>query len=957
MKNFKKVLAVVLAVLFVVPAMAFSASADAELANWTVAAANNSSNVSADMENDLAIVEANEDGSISAWDASTALGMSVNDTALTKITSTAPNYLDGMELTIAPVGSDVDGDGEVEYASHYAICFTDHPGLYDGTQQDSNAGDGYSLGHYVYPAGQDKENSLFVVLNDEIPIVGAPANGEAEYVTYAVISNGNFWTIKFVKFDEPVKFSEDIHIEVINAFDDEMGAFDLALMINDQYAAVPDCSDAYEGEVGTSPVFYTSVAAYAHGQNLNTASFDLTSICNSADVVGYTGIYCAADAHAWSDWSEATEPTCTEDGITTRTCANCPKVETEVVAVATGHAYAETVVPATCEAAGSKTNTCANCGDVVVEAIAALGHNYTVKHWITLPTADAAGTARLSCAACGDIQAELASIEAAADVYWTASGTASDMIVNEDGSLTFVETEGVDNITVATANFAYPLDGYDVTIAPVGEGKTPWSYSFFYTSVPGRYTGSAGYCKGCAHPYMQGLYNYGDTDKSNKETTMGIVLNDYIGHWHPDYSAEANGLAEFICFVTINEGNYWCCDMIRLDTPVDLSKELKVEAFCYFDEEMGALTAGALLNEGTNDEQWTFATCPEAFEPLNAGCNLVVASGDNGVPGAYTTSFTISSVADSTDVANFAGSGKVAVAAPVVSAKKDVVTVSNAAYVNDIIIISGEGYTGYADIKAAKATADFYYRATFERLEGYTYTKTLVPGTYTVLTRTIDGAEQLTVVNTEAWGKAVPNSQGRVKFEATKEIRVIRFAPVAGLDTVAEIKAAEGYTAIKESAFLKYDAESENMADNGVETLRLFPGVGEYSYVIEYVDGTKEFGEFVIDGAWDDEGKAPKFEATGITNMVQNRFIKAYYAAGTYNSVKEIKAAEGYRVILKDYTVRDTEEVVDETTGEVSTKNLDTRSYTFKKALSGEYTFAIVWGNAAAPATIYHVTF
>ena len=530
------------------------------------------------------------------------------------------------------------------------------------------------------------------------------------------------------------------------------------------------------------------------------------------------------------------------------------------------------------------------------------------------------------------------------------------MIVNEDGSITFAETAGVANAVVATANFANPLDGYDVTIAPVasdvdgdGEAEYPYSYSFFYTNLPARYDGSAGYDKTYAHPYMQGLYNY--PAAAAGETTMGIVLNDAIYHWHADYNADANGVAEFICFVTINSGNYWTCDMIRLDTPVDLSKEIAINPFCYYDEEMGANMAGACLNEGTEDEQWAFATCPDAFLPLNEGCNLVIASADNGVANNNDTSFTVKVVDGSTDVANFAGSGKVAVAVPTVTTNKDEVTISNAAYVNDVIVVSGEGYTGYADIKAAKATADYYYRVTYAKFENGAYTYKLVPGTYTVLARTIDGAEHLTVVNTEAWGKAETNSSGRVKFSADKQIRVIRLAPEAGLDTVAKLKAAEGYKAIKASAFTAFDPDS-----NGNE-LRYYPGVGTYSYVIEYEDGTKEFGEFVIDGAWDDEGKEPVFDATGITNMVQNRFVKAYYAPGNWNSVKEIKAVEGYRVILKDYTVRDTEDFVDEATGEVTTNKLDTRHYTFKKPLSGEYTFAIVWGNEVAPATFYHVTF
>lgn len=975
MKNFKKVLALVLAVLCVVPAMAFGVSAETgEVGNWTYVTTNNSSNVSADVENDLGYVTANEDGSISAWDISVATGVPVNDTALTKITSTAPNYLDGMELTIEPVGADVDGDGELEYASSYAICFTDHPELYNGTQYDRQLD--YSQGHYTNPAGQDGENTWVIVIGDSFGAYdgSVPGNGYAEYITFPVISEGNYWTRAKGLLETPLDLSQPITIEVTSAFDEELQAFDLGILVNgNEYVTVADCGDAYESIAGM-PVMYTSVAAYAHGQNAYTASFNLTSICNSADVAGYTGAYCAEDAHVWGEWVE-TAPTCTDDGVKTRACSACPKTETEVVAAATGHAYEETIVPATCDAAGTSTKVCATCGDTVVEEIAALGHNYSVKHWITLPTADAAGTARICCANCGKLQAELATIENDVSVYWKASGTASDMIANEDGSVSVVETAGVDNTTVATTNFAAPLDGFDVTINPIGadvdgdgEDEYSASYSFFYTNTPERYDGSAGYCKSCTYPYNQGLYNYGDAAAG--ETTMGIVLNDFMDHgWAPGYWADAvaNGFAEYICFVTINEGGYWTIDHVQLYTPLDLSKEFSIEAFCYYDEEEGgALTAGALINAGTEAEEWTFATCPDAFVPLNDGCNLVIASSANGV-NTHSTSFDIVSIADSTDVASFAGAGAPSVV-PTIAVENDDLVVDNGALIKDIIIVEGEGYTGYADMKDAKEAGEFYYRATYAKLEGTSHKFVFDLNTfskYTVLVRTINGEEYMQVIETGNTDPSAcepqPNDSGRIKFVFDKEVKVLRLAPVAGLRTVAEIKAADGYKAIKASNFAAIDPEwPENYSE-----FRYFPGSGTYSYVVEYTDGVKEFGEFTVDDSKWTGDNAPEFAANGITNMAQSKFIKAYYAPGNWNTVAEIKAAEGSKVILKAYTVRDTEivieETVDEMTGEVTktetTKNLSTRHYNFKAPLSGEYTFAIVWGNKVAPATIYHVTF
>ena len=583
-----------------------------------------------------------------------------------------------------------------------------------------------------------------------------------------------------------------------------------------------------------------------------------------------------------------------------------------------------------------------------------------------------------------------ASAETTVADYWTAAGTnvvsaldaalapydnTVSIAANDDGSISVrdvaVEFQGAysnDPITAVTTLYPMALNGSSATIVPVGadvdgDGELEYasSYSFYFTNGVNNYDEGKSYAKGYSYPNNNGFYT-GTTAAG--EYTYGVAICDNVASpsWAPNHfgaNVNDNGMAEYCSMTIINSGNYWTCDTIPLDVPVFLGDKLSIEIFSNTDlDEDGSVDLGVILN-GYDEEavQYVFGTCADCYADYDAedAFQVVVGASANGV-NTHSTSFKLNTV-NGVPAAEFAGCGKAAIVAPTVSYNKDEVTISNGAYVKDVIVVSGEGYNTYADIKAVKNTADYYYRVTYAKFENYAYTYKLLPGTYTVLTRTIDGAEQITVVETEAWGGASTNSSGRVKFEARKEIRVVRFAPVAGLDTVAELKAAEGYTAIKRAGFLAYDDEAENMAEHGVESLRLFPGVGEYSYVIEYVDGTKEFGEFVIDGAWDDEGKAPVFAADGITNMVQNRFVKAYYAPGNWNSVKEIKAAEGSRVILKGYTVLDTEEVVDEATGEVTVKELSTRHYNFKKALSGEYTFAIVWGNAKAPATIYHVTF
>ena len=103
-------------------------------------------------------------------------------------------------------------------------------------------------------------------------------------------------------------------------------------------------------------------------------------------------------AHSYQ--SVVTEPTCTEGGYTTHTCANCGDsyVDTETEAV--GHKYTSNVVAPTCSAVGYTEHICTQCGDSYRDSeVAASGHKYTAS--ITPPTCSAAGYTTYTCAACG----------------------------------------------------------------------------------------------------------------------------------------------------------------------------------------------------------------------------------------------------------------------------------------------------------------------------------------------------------------------------------------------------------------------------------------------------------------------------------------------------------------------------------------------------------------------------
>ena len=85
-------------------------------------------------------------------------------------------------------------------------------------------------------------------------------------------------------------------------------------------------------------------------------------------------VKCAS--HSFGDWTTVENPTCTESGKKTHTCANCGYVEEEVIP-ATGHDYHSAVTAPTCTGNGYTTHICANCGDTYTDTVVeANGHSF-----------------------------------------------------------------------------------------------------------------------------------------------------------------------------------------------------------------------------------------------------------------------------------------------------------------------------------------------------------------------------------------------------------------------------------------------------------------------------------------------------------------------------------------------------------------------------------------------------
>ena len=128
--------------------------------------------------------------------------------------------------------------------------------------------------------------------------------------------------------------------------------------------------------------------------------------CRTGECI-YCGLKTAGEiAHEQpGDWIETREPTCTEPGERTQTCAVCGKVaKTEEIA-ANGHqaeAWKVTKEP-TCTEKGEKAQVCTVCGETVkTEEIAANGHQAEAWSVTKEPTCTEPGEKKFQCAVCGE---------------------------------------------------------------------------------------------------------------------------------------------------------------------------------------------------------------------------------------------------------------------------------------------------------------------------------------------------------------------------------------------------------------------------------------------------------------------------------------------------------------------------------------------------------------------------
>ena len=137
-----------------------------------------------------------------------------------------------------------------------------------------------------------------------------------------------------------------------------------------------DCGDSYIDDYVDS-LGHDRIHHEAKAATCTEIGWEAYDTCSRCDYTTYKEI--AATGHDYD--AVVTEPTCTEKGYTTHTCADCGDSYVDSYTDALGHDFGEwTVTTApTCAAKGIETRTCSRCDATETRDVDALGHD-TVHH-------------------------------------------------------------------------------------------------------------------------------------------------------------------------------------------------------------------------------------------------------------------------------------------------------------------------------------------------------------------------------------------------------------------------------------------------------------------------------------------------------------------------------------------------------------------------------------------------
>ena len=187
-------------------------------------------------------------------------------------------------------------------------------------------------------------------------------------------------------------------------------------------------ADTTVDQMATEQSYY-ALAAYMRLTGSQNFLYDMTDVCikhvfgewtvtkaatcTEAGISTRTCTVCGAEetltvpalGHKFGEWTETKAATCTEPGVSTRTCTVCGEAKETKDIPALGHKFGEwtETKAATCTEPGVSTRTCTVCGEAKeTKDIPALGHKFGEWTETKAATCTETGVSTRTCTVCGE---------------------------------------------------------------------------------------------------------------------------------------------------------------------------------------------------------------------------------------------------------------------------------------------------------------------------------------------------------------------------------------------------------------------------------------------------------------------------------------------------------------------------------------------------------------------------
>ena len=615
-----------------------------------------------------------------------------------------------------------------------------------------------------------------------------------------------------------------------------------------------------------------------------------------------------------------TAPTCTTEGYTTYTCVNCSDTYTTDVTAALGHTeVTDKGYAATCTASGLTDGShCSVCGTVLTaqQTISATGHTYDAV--VTAPTCTAEGYTTYTCVNCSECYT--ANYVASTGHNYEISVT--EPTCTEDGYTAYICTACGNSYTEAIAANGHSYEAVITAPTCTEKGYTTYTCTVCGNSYISDETAATG------HQYITSITPPSCTE-SGKITysckACGFEVNMPTASKGHSYESsvvlptcDSIGYTRFTCTAcgdsyTTDEiaafGHNYTSEVVTKSTCIVKGEMLYTCSRCddtYTEEiDFADHTYSAEITAPTcTDTGYTTYTCTVCSEGYTA--DETAANGHSFGEWIETKAPTYdeTGLAERTCVICSATETKelplkeLVVGVPhVTNVYNYTVTVEDMVGVKEVKFAVGH-YTTGSEVKAAEGVLTLSQTLVNKNTDanGVFRYEVAKAGGYTFWVRMLDGGEyflyaDITEINTYLSSYGVILTVNDFK-DGNKDLWIAE----GSFESYAEIKASTAF---------KYQATSTKLANYFAnhDFTYTVTNPGEYTVLIRYTDGSYEVHHITL------TVDVPTFYENGLQVTVGNipdvKIIRTAY--GQYNSVAEIKAAEGVRNFNNKNVIKDAE--------------------------------------------------